>query len=262
MEKNTEPIPDFDDLLFESRNKDYGAYQLRKRYNSVVIGGIIISSLIGCLAVLVPFALRPADDQVLGAGGRFVQVSMEVLEPPKEEIYVPPAPPPPENTAPQEIVKYTPPVVVDTIVPPGQTQATADDILAHSGDITIVNNGAGMGDDLLAGEGGTDTSEPFFLVEVMPAFRGGDLNKFRDWIQKRTNYPQTAIDAKIKGTVFLTFIVEKDGSVTNVTVIKGVHPLIDNEAVKAISQSPKWAPGLQRGQPVRVRYQISLNFIY
>ncbi len=100
------------------------------------------------------------------------------------------------------------------------------------------------------------------FVEVMPSFRGGDDNRFREWVQKRTNYPQAAIDAKIRGTVFLTFIVEKDGSVTSVTVIKGVHPLIDNEAVKSISQSPKWAPGLQRGLPVRVRYQIALNFFY
>lgn len=262
MEKNQESIPDFDDLLFESRNKDYGAYQLRKRYNSVLVGGIITSSLIGCLAVLIPFALRPDDDRIMGGGGKFVQVNMEILEPPKEEIYIPPAPPPPKNTVPQEIVKYTPPVVVDTIVPPDQMQATVDDILAHSGDITFEGNSAGPGDELMAGEGGGDTGEPFFLVEVMPSFRGGDDNKFRDWVQKRTNYPQEAIDAKIKGTVFLTFIVEKDGSVTNVTVIKGVHPLIDNEAVKAISQSPKWSPGLQRGLPVRVRYQIALNFFY
>jgi TonB family protein len=61
--------------------------------------------------------------------------------------------------------------------------------------------------------------------------------------------------------VFLTFIVEKDGSVTNVTILKSVHPLIDNEAIKAITASPRWSPGLQRGQPVRVRYQISLNFV-
>jgi protein TonB len=95
----------------------------------------------------------------------------------------------------------------------------------------------------------------------MPTFRGGDINNFREWVQKRTNYPQAAIENKIRGTVFLTFIVEKDGSVSNVTILKSVHSLIDNEAVKAIAESPRWSPGLQRGQPVRVRYQISLNFI-
>ncbi len=96
----------------------------------------------------------------------------------------------------------------------------------------------------------------------MPSFKGGGFEKFREWVQKRTNYPQEAIDKKVRGKVFLTFIVEKDGSVSNVTVVKGVDPLLDNEAVKAISESPKWEPGLQRGQPVRVRYSIPLNFSF
>jgi protein TonB len=96
----------------------------------------------------------------------------------------------------------------------------------------------------------------------MPTFKGGGLDEFRLWVGKRTNYPQAAIDNKIRGTVFLTFIVEKDGSVSNVSIIKGVHPLLDNEAIKAISESPKWTPGLQRGLPVRVRFQIPLSFMY
>ena len=105
------------------------------------------------------------------------------------------------------------------------------------------------------------SDKPFFMVEVMPTFKGGDINNFREWVQKRTNYPQAAIENKIRGTVYLTFIVEKDGSVSNVTILKSVHPLIDSEAIKAIAASPRWSPGLQRGQPVRVRYQISLNFV-
>ncbi len=102
----------------------------------------------------------------------------------------------------------------------------------------------------------------FIMVEVMPSFRGGDINKFRQWLGTRTNYPQAAIEKKIRGTVFLTFIVEKDGSVSNVTVVKGVDPILDNEAIKVISESPKWTPGLQRGQPVRVRFQMPLNFVF
>jgi protein TonB len=96
----------------------------------------------------------------------------------------------------------------------------------------------------------------------MPTFKGGGLDEFRKWVAKRTNYPQAAFERKLRGTVFLTFIVEKDGSVSNVTVIKGVDPLLDSEAVKAISESPKWTPGLQRGEPVRVRYSIPLNFMF
>jgi protein TonB len=256
-------ISDFDDLVFENRNREYGAYQLRKKYNRALLTGVIIASLFGISIVIIPFLARPDPDKiVLGGSGYTLSVRMENFEPPRERIYVPTGPPPPEAAKMQEPVKYVPPVVVDTVVPVELTQVTTDAVLASRDNELIDATGSGFGDDLLSGGDGTGTEEPLFLVEVMPTFRGGDLNKFRDWVQKRTNYPEAAIINKIRGTVFLTFIVEKDGTVSNVTVIKGVHPLLDEEAVKTISESPRWSPGLQRGQPVRVRFQIPLSFAY
>lgn len=256
-------IPDFDDLIFESRNKEYGAYQLRKKYKSFVIIGTIISSLIGFTVVVIPFIMRPPSDHIIAGGGRFVQVQMDALEPPPEEFYVPPAPPPPqESQKVQEIVKYVPPEVVDTVISIDITLAATDEILAHSEEPAAeVNGSMGYGSDILEGEGGYGSDEPFFVVEVMPTFKGGDINKFREYIRKRTNYPQEALEKKVQGRVLLTFIIEPDGSVSNVTVVKGVDPLIDNEALKAIRGSPDWSPGLQRGQPVRVRYSMWLSFI-
>jgi protein TonB len=252
---------DFDDLLFETRNRDYGAYQLRKRYNSVVVAGIILATLLVSSAVVFPFILRPSSDRVLSGGGGFVQVQMDNFEPPAEQIMVPPAPPPQEAHV-QEIVKYVPPVVVDSVPPLELLLPTSDQLMSQSTDEQNQATGVGFGDDLLSGSGGDSEGDALFVVEVMPTFKGGDLSKFRDWVWKRTNYPQAAIDKKIRGTVFLTFIVEKDGSVSNVTVVKGVDPILDYEAVKSISESPKWSPGLQRGQPVRVRFQIPLNFMF
>jgi protein TonB len=253
---------DFDDLLFETRNKDYGAYKLRKRYNSVIITGIILASFLLTFTVVFPFILTSQDDRVLRGGSNYVQVRMENLEPPVDPILVPPAPPPPEETTIQEVPKYIPPVVVDTLLPLDNTQPTVDELLAKSSTDNTDLNGTGSGEDLLAGLEGSETGETFFVVEVMPMFRGGDLAKFADWVGRRTNYPPEAFDKKIRGTVFLTFIVEKDGSVSNVTIVKGVDPLLDNAAVRAISESPKWTPGLQRGQPVRVRFSIPLNFMF
>jgi len=262
MFDNLRNVLDFDDLLFETRNKDYGAYQLRKRYNSVVIAGIILASLLVSSAVIIPFILTPDSDHVLGGGFNYVQVQMENLDPPIDEIIVPPAPPPPEAARIQEVVKYIPPVVVDTVLPLETTLATTDEALTQSTSDQIEVNGTGNGEDLLSGQEGIATDEPFFVVEVMPSFKGGDIDKFRDWVWKRTNYPKIAIDKKIQGRVFLTFIVETDGAVTNVTIEKGVDPILDDEAVKTIQASPKWSPGLQRGQPVRVRYRMSLLFAY
>ena len=262
MFDNLRNVLDFDDLLFETRNRDYGAYQLRKRYNSVVFAGIIMATLLVSSAVIIPFILTPDSGHVLRGGFNYVQVQMENLKPPIDEIMVPPAPPPPEAAHIQEIVKYNPPVVVDTILPLETTLATTEEALTQSSSDQIEVDGTGNGEDLLSGQEGTATDEPFFVVEVMPSFKGGDIDKFREWVLKRTSYPQIAIDKKIQGRVFLTFIVETDGAVTNVTIIKGVDPIIDNEAVKAIQASPNWSPGLQRGQPVRVRYQMSLSFVF
>ena len=254
-------INDFDEIVFENRNKDYGAYQLRKKYNRVVFGGTVVATLFAIVVVLIPFLAQTKSERIVTGGNGYFQVRMENLEPPVENIYVPPAPPPPEAVKLTETVKYVPPVVVDTVIPVDQQQITTDEALASKdNDLIDATGTGGFGDDLLPGGDGTGSEEPLFIVEVMPTFKGGDLNKFRDWVGKRTNYPQVALDNKISGRVYLTFVVEKDGTVSNVTVIKGVHPLLDEEAVKVISESPKWSPGLQRGQPVRVRFQIPLSF--
>ncbi len=254
-------ISDFDDLVFEKRNREYGAYQLRKRYNKVLLTGTLIACLMGTFAVLIPFLSRPDTESVVLGGAGYVQVQFENLQPP-EEIYVPPSAPPPESAKIQENVKYVPPVVVDSVSPIDLIPVSTDEVLASIESETTESAGSGFGDGLLPGGDGGNLEEPLFQVEVMPTFKGGGLNNFRTWIGKRTNYPQAAIDNKIRGTVFLTFVVEKDGSVSNVIILKGVHPLLDEEAVKAISESPKWTPGLQRGQPVRVRFQIPLSFAY
>lgn len=253
---------DFDDLLFSNRNRDYGAYQLRKRYNSVVTAGIIFSSLLVSSLVLFPFIFRENDERILRGGGNYVQVSMDVLQAPEEQIYVPPAPPPPKGYVPEEIVKYAPPVVVDTVLKSDVTLPSYDEALKLDSNADSKSVYSGSGDDMSLGQDGSETDEPLFIVEVMPTFRGGDITKFRDWVGARTNYPQAAYENKIRGTVVLTFVVERDGSVSNISVIKGVHPLLDDAAVKAISESPKWTPGLQRGQAVRVRFQIPLNFMF
>lgn len=255
-EKN---IPSLDDLLFERRNREYGAYQLRKRYNRVLITGIIIASIIGCSAVLFPFILNKPSEHIVSGGRGYVSVTMENLKPPDQEIYIPPTPPPPPKNI-QEMARYTPPVVVDTIVAIEKPTASVDEILANTTDIRTDEDIGGNGSELLAGDIGSGDGDAFFLVEVMPSFKGGGLEKFREWIFKNTIYPQEAIDKKIKGKVVLSFVVEKDGSVSNINVLQGVNPLLDNEAVKVISQSPKWSPGLQRGQPVRFRYLIPLDF--
>lgn len=102
--------------------------------------------------------------------------------------------------------------------------------------------------------------EVFVIVEDMPKFKGGDINKFREWVQKRVRYPEIAAENSIQGRVYVTFVVETSGLVSNVSVTRSVDALLDNAAKEAVEASPKWEPGMQRGRPVRVRYSIPIIF--
>ncbi len=101
---------------------------------------------------------------------------------------------------------------------------------------------------------------PFVIVEEMPTFRGGDKNKFARWVQSNVHYPQIPAENGVQGKVFVEFVVEPDGSVSNVLVVRSVDPALDAEAVRVISNSPKWVAGKQLSVPVRVRFTITVNF--
>jgi len=255
---------DFDDLVFEHRNRNYGAYLLRRRYNLNVVISILIASFIVSCFVIFPYliALGKKHDTGQGIRLRYVEVKMDKMEPPKEDIIIPPAADPPPPNTPANI-RYVTPVVVDTLLPFEKPQPSVAEVQASNPtNDQLMVSGTGNSDELLTGQEGEKSDEPFITVEVTPTFKGGGIEKFRDWVQKRTIYPQIALDNGIKGTVRLTFVVERDGSVTNVKVLKGVDKILDDEALKAIESSPKWSPGLQRGRPVRVRFFIPLVFSF
>ncbi len=106
---------------------------------------------------------------------------------------------------------------------------------------------------------GEDTGEEniFMVVEDMPQFPGGNVTK---WIAKNVKYPQLAQENGIQGKVFIKFVIEKDGSITDVQVSRGVDASLDREAVRVIKAMPKWKPGKQRGKAVRVSYTLPINF--
>lgn len=101
----------------------------------------------------------------------------------------------------------------------------------------------------------------FVIVEDMPGFGGGDSNKFREYIQKNLKYPDIAAENGIQGRVFVSFVVEPNGEVSNVRVVRGVDPSLDREAVRVVESSPKWTPGKQRGKPVRVSFTFPIIFV-
>lgn len=101
-----------------------------------------------------------------------------------------------------------------------------------------------------------DSTSVFIVVEQMPVF----FENPNAWISKNIKYPAKAIEQKIQGKVYVDFIIEKDGSISNVKVIRGVNPLLDQEAIRVIKAMPKWTPGKQRGQAVRVKQTLPIGF--
>ena len=103
--------------------------------------------------------------------------------------------------------------------------------------------------------------EPYIIVEEMPRFLGGDVNKFSKWVNERIKYPQVPQESGIQGRVIVSFVIEPDGSLSNFIVTRNIDPLLDAEALRVVQSSPKWTPGKQRDVPVRVRCSISINYV-
>ena len=109
-------------------------------------------------------------------------------------------------------------------------------------------------------EEAAEDDAPFIIAEEMPKFQGGDLMKFRSWVQGKLKYPQIAQENGISGKVTLTFVIERDGSLTNIQVMQSPDRSLADEAVRVLQSSPKWTPGKQRNSPVRVRYTLPVEF--
>jgi len=102
---------------------------------------------------------------------------------------------------------------------------------------------------------------PFIIVENMPKFNGGDLTSFWKYAQENIKYPEIAAENGVSGTVNIKFVVNKQGYVVDVEVIRGVDPALDKEAMRVIKNSPQWEPGKQRGRPVSVLMNLPIKFI-
>jgi protein TonB len=161
----------------------------------------------------------------------------------QDEVEPPPPPPPPEATDVLNIVDDD--VELDEELIIEDTEATDDTEVDFS--------------NLDTEEEETDEGQVFFIVEDMPEFPGGDaaLNKY---LNGEVDYPTIAQENGIHGRVYIKFVVNTDGSVTDVEIMRGVDPSLDKAALKVVRDMPKWTPGKQRGNPVRVSFTVSINF--
>lgn len=161
-----------------------------------------------------------------------------------------PPPPPPEVAAP----------VLNDVIEIVDDEIKVDEVLISTED--DANTGVEIKDYQAAVEVEEVEEEaiPFQLVEKAPSFQGGGPNEFTKWVNQRLVYPEIAKENGVQGRVVLQFTVEKDGSVTNVKVLRGVDSSLDKEAVRVVASSPKWTPGRQRDRAVKVTYTFPVIF--
>ncbi len=204
--------------------------------------GIIIA-LIFCIVAMEWTSGQKKDSAFDG-------MTEEAIE--EEQIPVTEEAPPEEMPPPEVTVTDLFEIVEDDVV--------LDKTVRFEDDETSENKIVEIYAPVLKAEEEATEDEIFVIVEDMPRFKGGDINNFRDWVQKRVRYPELAVENGIQGRVFITFVVETNGNVSNVSVSRSVDALLDDAAKEAVAASPKWQPGMQRGRPVRVRYSIPIIF--
>ncbi len=259
MAKVNEKAPGFDEIVFEKRNKEYGAYMMRKKYPRTILISMVIGIVILSTAIITPY-LNAVRVQVEGnvVEERVVEVVMENLDTPTEVV----APPPPPPEAPTETVvqaKYVPPVVVDSVAPEDEAQfMTADEISEvvideAVEDITVVEVETEEITEVEA------EPEPFVVVEEMPFYPGGD-QALLQYVMSNVVYPEVARENNVQGRVTIRFCVTSTGDIGQVDVLRGVDPDIDAEAIRVIKTIKGFKPGKQGGVPVPVWYMLPINF--
>jgi protein TonB len=256
MAKEKITAPAFDDIVFEQRNKAYGAYNLRKKYSRNVTIGMAIGILIMGTAIIAPYLNTKAAENRAKKTERQVEIKMENLDQPAETVAPPPPPPPPPQDALQQ-ARYVPPVVVDSLKPEDNVQLmTADQAVVEVQNEEVVEEVAVAAEEV---QENVDEAEPFVVVEEMPMYPGGEAALLA-YIAEHTQYPEVAKENNIQGKVIVRFCVTSKGGVDKVSILKGVDPELDKEAIRVVQTLPAFKPGKQGGKPVPVWYMVPINF--
>jgi len=252
-------------IIFQNRNQEYGAYQLRRRSARYVIVAALASCAFFSLALATPVIIR-----VLGLE-KFAEKKVKVVE--VTELLAPPPinpnepPPPPVEPPPplKTTIKFTPPEIVkdeevtEEDEPPSQEELKE----VEAGAVTQEGDTGGVDYSLLEVTGNDVVGDPdadkiFQIVEQQPEFPGGEkeLMKYLSSIK----YPEIARENDIEGSVYIRFVIERDGRVSNVEVAKGSDKILNEAALEHVRKMPSWKPGKQNGKEVRVQYIVPIKF--
>ena len=250
----------YEDIIFDGRNKQYGAYELRKQYERNVIMAISISTLVLLLVAFGPVILKmlQTDDNLKVVQVKLDnKVNMEEAPPLNEDL-----PPPPPIKLPQvEQIKFVPPKIVETVTKEEEI-ATIEEIKNNANVGTVTQEGEKTQivekvDDIVATT--EKPEEPLTFVDQQPEFPGGD-EALLEYITKNIKYPAQAQDLNIQGTVYVQFVVGKDGKVRDPKILKDIGGGCGQEAQRVVLMLPPWKAGKQAGKEVPVYVKMPIKF--
>ena len=253
----TEHVESMEELVFKNKNKLYGAYILRRKYQKHLVVSLLVGIFVLFSAISYPLLAAylnhnhrihyEPDGGVIIAGPT-----------PPADVAPPPPPPPPDPVVPDRI-RFVAPVVVDKdvetdMIPQGELNNQPPNSLPPDiTDIPPVDNSKSPIEQPVSPE------KPWITVELMPEFPGGNDEMFK-FLAQNLRYPVEAREISVSGKVYIYFVVEPDGSISSLKVMRGIGSGCDEEALRVVSLMPKWIPGKQGGIAVRVQYILPVRF--
>lgn len=246
------------ELVFEHRNKEYGAYEIRKNYEKRVIRAFLFTMAAIVLAVAIPVIINLISNMDFSKK-TVVSEEISLAEPPSIDKTIPPPPPviPPPPVV--QTIKFTPPKVVkdeEVQDEPPPTQEEMKDV-----QISTVTQEGNTTEDLPPENPVVDPDEGkvFTIVEEMPSFPGGE-EKMLEYIARNIKYPPVARENNITGRVYVSFVVDKDGKIKDAKILRGIGGGCDEEALRVVKSMPDWKAGRQNGRSVQVQFNLPVNF--
>lgn len=268
--------PKWVDMVFDGKNKSYGAFQLRKGTSGRNIKSLIIlviaAALVGGFLAWKVIEQKQAEQQAAYMEAmELSKLQKEAKKQEKKEVIKPKVEPKKEIPVARQTQKFTAPVIKKDELVKEENQIKQmdklDDKVAvgtenHEGtkdrNVEAVRNDIAVNTPPPAPKEEV-TNKVFDVVEVMPSFPGGQ-GALMSYLSSHTKYPVVAQENGVQGRVTVSFVVERDGSITDVHVVRSVDPSLDREAARVVSSMPNWQPGKQNGSAVRVKFNVPVQF--
>jgi protein TonB len=253
----------WNDIVFENRNRSYGAYVIRNIYSRHVLFSCLISAIIMGFILAFPSIAEYFKDQEEVEDVSLKEIKYnELAAPPPIDRNIPPPPkldiPPPVKT----MIKFLPPKVTNKEIPEEEKMPTQDEIKQNeTGEETVEGPGEIILEDPVdeVVKEGNDDDVIFIVVEQQAEFPGG-FQAMGKFLAKNMKYPVQARRMEIEGSVYVSFVIDKDGNISDPQIIKGISTECDKEAIRVVKLMPPWKPGKQNGKPVKCRFVLPIKF--